>query len=1116
MKKIIATVLCLCMIFSAFSAFAESNALKQEIVNDTFKDEIIVSADQAEKVGAWNKSKAVMNYDGNPSWFADPAKEGEEIPTIKFKPEKELKAGNYELYFWVPFHSANVEKLDMTVFHNEKESFAFVYPKIDKEETAEPGWVSLGVFDFAGNGDEYVYIAAVERNTRVTAVKFVPTDKASASSAVKGETIVSVENAEKTGNWSKSKSVLNYNGSASWFADPAKEGDVTPTIKFKPEKKLKEGNYELYYWTPFHEGNVEKLDMTVFHNGKESSTYVRPKLNKGETAEPKWVSLGVFDFAGNGDEYVYLETVARNTRATAVKFVPTDKEALGKTTDDDAEKKETVDEEETETDFGDASLPHVVKNDPSGFCKYVGDWFYSSRVMGPMEKAPNSLWIESGGPETYAEYNPNILHSGQVRVSVYLLYWPSGHVDDVKYTVHHNGKVDEFHLNPAALTQNEWITLGTFDFEGDSKDYVRLECTGKPGNTRASTVAFEIMNEQNNSVWQTLYVTPTQDNESVKLAQADIMAKLDAFADMKDHWAHYDVEFMANEGLVAGKGEGVYDPDAQITRAEYVTLLDRAMKYEVTAGETYPDVPADAWYAPYIATAKANGLLNGLPTDDGFKPEQPITREEMALFTYNAIQATTKNDEWVKDLPTNFANFTDTAEISDYAKVALEYLIQTGIIQGVTETTVAPKGNATRAQGAVILKRFMQQFVWAGPPTDDEWVLTFNDEFNGDSVNWDIWDSSPYKSQSNILSTRGGDNAEVHDGALYMMTKKEQKGTGTPKEWTTCHLALDATVFRQKYGYWEARYKICASSGINNAFWLVTGGSSIMSYKQSYEIDINEGHYPNDVSCTYHYKSTGDALAYSKSYRSPYDLSVDYHTYALEWNPDELTFYFDGMEVVTVPNENAHVALVPLLSSAVAGWGGSISDLADGTAQIVDYVRLYQRKKDADNPEYVVRNQPVTPADDGSGIKPVLITEQEIDETVYDGEIVLLPELTGGWSPTSAAKAQEGGRHWTTNEKQAKAEFKFTNVTPGKYKVYFWRLVTENNKPQENLALVKADGTESIVGSVALIPNDKHPETSEVGWVYVGETEIESTDLIRIVCDGLYTRASGLKLVPVK
>ena len=915
----------------------------------------------------------------------------------------------------------------------------------------------------------------------------------------KGEIIVSVEDAEMTGTWKKSSAVKNYDGGPNYFADK----DATAT--FKPEK-LKKGNYELYYWTPMHTNNAKKIDIQVFHGDKKSSTYVYPKLEKEEVVEPGWVSLGVLDFEGTGNEYVFIDATIKNTRATAVKFVPTDKEALGKTNDIAAD--ETVSPV-------DASLQHVIENDPVGFCKFVGDWRFSGRVPGPMSKAPSSLWIDTAGPENYVEYNPDILHNGNVRVSVYLLYWEVNHVNDVKYTVHHNGKVDEFHLDPTALTENQWITLGTFDFEGGGKDFVRLECTGATGNTRASTIAFEIINEANNSVWQTLYVTPTQDNNSVASSQEDVLAPLNKFEDMKDHWAHYDVEYMANEELVSGKADGIFDPDAQITRAEYVTILDRAMGYEIKAGDTFADVSADAWYAPYVATAKANGLLNGLPTDDGFKPETPITREDMALFTYNAIKATKKNDEWVSALTTNFAEFTDASAISEYAKEAFEYLVQTGIIKGVTETTVAPKESATRAQGAVILKRFMQFFIWAGPPTNDEWVMTFNDEFNGDAVDWDIWNSSDYKSSSNVLSTRGPDNAEVHDGALYMMTKKEKKGTGD-REWTTCHLAVDYDIFRQKYGYWEARYKFCDSSGINNAFWLITGSGTIMDYKQHFEIDINEGHYPNEITCSYHYKSTGEALTQNGRHRAEYNLAQDYHTYALEWNPDELIYYYDGKEIVRVVNENAHVALVPLLTSAVSSWGGSITDAAHGTAQIVDYVRVYQRKKDADNPEYVVKYTPLVPADDGSGIKPVSIINQKVDETVYDGEIILLPELTGKWSPTSAAPAQEGGRHWVSKERDATADFKFTDVKPGKYKIYFWRLVNSSNKPQENLIYVKSDGTEEVFGSVALIPSEEHPETEQSGWIYVGETEIQSEDLIRVLCSGLYTRASGLKLVPVK
>lgn len=69
MKKFIAALLCICMVLSAFSAFAASKASKQEIVNETFKNEIIVSAEKAEKTGEWTKSKAILNYDGTANFF---------------------------------------------------------------------------------------------------------------------------------------------------------------------------------------------------------------------------------------------------------------------------------------------------------------------------------------------------------------------------------------------------------------------------------------------------------------------------------------------------------------------------------------------------------------------------------------------------------------------------------------------------------------------------------------------------------------------------------------------------------------------------------------------------------------------------------------------------------------------------------------------------------------------------------------------------------------------------------------------------------------------------------------------------------------------------------------
>ena len=928
--------------------------------------------------------------------------------------------------------------------------------------------------------------------------------------SVEGEIIVSAHDAEKSGKWKATIAVLNYDGKSTFYS----EGEAD--ISFKSEQ-IQKGNYEVYLWAGFHAYNPDKQYLTVKHAGKESETFAYVKLNEGEEKAPGWVSLGVFDFEGSGDESVDINATGNNNRATAIKFVPTTKEALGK-----------VVEEEKKAEHTDAKIANSIEAYPLGTCYYTDDWTFSSAVLGPMTQAPNSLWVAGVGPEAYVEYNPDIQVDCNVRISVYMLYWHENQTTDVKYTVFHNGKADEFHLDPTSVTESQWITLGTFDFGGNGEDYVLLECTGKGNemtNTRASTISFEVLNDAETdpnspmAVWETKYVTPQKDTASQYMAQKKTMAPMNAFSDMTDHWAHYDVEYMANEGLVSGVAEGIFDPESQITRAEYVTILDRAMKYELVNGESYADVAADAWYAPYIATAKANGLLNGLPADDGFKPDQPITREEMALFTYNAIKATGKNDEWVADMPDDFANFADTDSVSDWAQEALKYLIQTGIIKGTSDTTVSPKENATRAQGAVILKRFMQQFVWAGPPSEGEWVMTFNDEFFGDGLNYDVWISDSYRTDDSINSSRGPDNVEVKDGSLYMLTKKERKGN---KEWTTANIWVNPEVFRQSYGYFEARYKICAASGINNAFWFMTLPKLITDKSQNFELDVNEGHYPNEVCITYHYYPNGEHMSNHVSYRSVYDLSQDYHTYGLEWTETELIFYFDGVEITRFENVNANIPLFPYLSSAVISWAGSIKDDADGTAQIVDYVRVWQTKQDAENPERTMFNQPYPEQKPKEEVKEEKVEKvelppvemQEIDNKDYPNQIILTPEYTGNWLNSSVVPGYDGGAHKYTNSYDSFADFKLDNIKAGEYKVYFWRLPHEVNKVKEQIYFVKADGTEQVIGEVVLTP--PQGTTAEPGWVLLDTVKLTNKDLLQVKFTESVSRASAIKLVPVK
>jgi len=941
---------------------------------------------------------------------------------------------------------------------------------------------------------------------------------------LEGEIIIPVTKTE--GEWKDSKAIANYDGGKHTYTN-VDGGMATYTIE-----KVKAGNYEIYYWAMPHEKNSYKNPVVINHNGKTTELSIDLKLKVGVEFAPGWMSLGVYDIAAKGDESVTMTCVGNNVRSSAIKLVPTDKPLSS-----EAPKVETPVEEKK-------GLERSVTDDMTGYCIWTngdGDepWRPSTAVLGPMTKSPQSMWISGVDERATMTYYPEISEAGDVEVSVFLLWWKSGQNPKVKYEIHHNGKVDEKILDPTTITESQWVSLGTFDFAGNPEtEFVRLVVVPPENykestlNTRASTISFKLASGK------LLYVTPDEKRD----AAASNCAPLNTFADMKDHWAHYDVEYMANEKLVAGKGEGKFDPDAQITRAEYVTILDRAMGYELITGESYPDVPDDSWYATYVATAKANGLLNGLPTDDGFKPDTPITREDMALFTYNAIKATKKNDEWVKKLPTNFAEFTDTAEISDYAKEALQYLIQTGIIKGMTDTLVVPKGNATRAQGAVILKRFMQSFVWAGPDANKDWVLTFSDEFFGDSLDWAVWQSDN-RSQSNLMGGRWPENAIVKDGALSLVTLRERERKGD-KDWSTGSVWVRSTYFAQKYGYWEARYKIADSPYINNAFWTyvnwVNNVHSTGAKDQHFEIDINEGRYPNTVVPTLHNDTLGKRVSTSGKYYSDYDLSQDYHTYGLEWNEDELIYYFDGREIFKVPNENIDELQFPILSSALNLKAEGLPDTEfletymEGTAQVIDYVRVWQKPEYAKNPEMTFfgeRLEGAGPTDLGynkegtttDGTTTASTTLSPVDNTKYPDEVIIPATVSAGWRSSNAVPNYDGGVHYWTNTAGETATYEVGNLN-GKYKVYIWTIPYHTNaNPQE--VMLKQGDSDTVIGS-ASYKTDSEADNAKAtpGWALLGEVELtgKKGTAFHYTCTGeklggaVNVRASAIKLVPVK
>ena len=170
------------------------------------------------------------------------------------------------------------------------------------------------------------------------------------------------------------------------------------------------------------------------------------------------------------------------------------------------------------------------------------------------------------------------------------------------------------------------------------------------------------------------------------------------FTDMVNHWAAADVLSMNKAGIVSGVSDTLFDPDRNITRAEFAAIIARALKLSDKKAD-YKDVN-DEWFAPYVGACSEAGIISGY--DGMFRPNDNITRQEMAVIIVNAYSYLEG-----KGANGGIDNFTDKAEIADWAKAAVDTASSVGLISGMGDGTFAPSANATRAQAASIVRRLL-------------------------------------------------------------------------------------------------------------------------------------------------------------------------------------------------------------------------------------------------------------------------------------------------------------------------------------------------------------------------------------------------------------------------
>lgn len=167
-------------------------------------------------------------------------------------------------------------------------------------------------------------------------------------------------------------------------------------------------------------------------------------------------------------------------------------------------------------------------------------------------------------------------------------------------------------------------------------------------------------------------------------------------------WFYNDVKYVYEKGMMAGTAADVFAPNTTTTRAMIVTILYRLEgSPAVTGTSAFADVPAGQWYTDAVNWAAANQIVKGTSATT-FAPNASITREQMAAILYRYAQYKGYDVTKKADL----SGYSDNGQVSAYAKDALAWANAAKLINGVTNTTLAPQGNATRAQVSAILHRF--------------------------------------------------------------------------------------------------------------------------------------------------------------------------------------------------------------------------------------------------------------------------------------------------------------------------------------------------------------------------------------------------------------------------
>ena len=181
-----------------------------------------------------------------------------------------------------------------------------------------------------------------------------------------------------------------------------------------------------------------------------------------------------------------------------------------------------------------------------------------------------------------------------------------------------------------------------------------------------------------------------------------------SFADVKSHWAKEDIDILASKLIINGMNEKEFMPEGKVTRAQLASIIVRSLG--LTGNSTsvkFSDVNNSDWYAGVIGAAVDAGIVSGYK-DNTFKPNAFVTKEETAAMVVRAMNFAGDDTNIAADeVNQQLTKLADGSKINDWAKSAVAVAVKKGVIQGNEKKIFAPKGNSSRAEATVMIKKML-------------------------------------------------------------------------------------------------------------------------------------------------------------------------------------------------------------------------------------------------------------------------------------------------------------------------------------------------------------------------------------------------------------------------